>query len=41
MIIDKVYFTFYNVKESCINNIDINIINKICKVFTKIHINLL
>ena len=35
MIIDKAYFTDYNVKESCTIDIDINIINKICKVFNK------
>ena len=35
MIINKEYFTEYNVKETCIIDIDINIINKICKVFNK------
>ena len=35
MKINKKYFTEYCVKKTCIIDIDINIINKVCKIFNK------
>ena len=35
ILIDKKYFNEYNVNKSCIIDLDINIINKICKIFNK------